>query len=220
VGRRLGTRRGARRPHEAAVAAGALERAETWLRRFEERAGRSRIPWSLAVSARCRGLLLAARGELDNAAEALERSLRAHEHCPVPFERARTLLVHGQVLRRMKKKREARASLEQARTIFEQLGSDAWVGRAAAELQRVAVRKAPDELSATELRIAQLAAAGFSIRRSRPRFSSRERPSRRISRVRTASSASPPGHSSVQRSTGRQRRFRRDLPLSSTRRRT
>jgi len=147
---------------EAAVATGSLKRAETWLRRFEERAGRSRIPWNLAVSARCSGLLLAARGELDNAAEALERSLREQEHCPVPFERARTLLVQGQVLRRMKKKRQARASLEQARTIFEQLGSDAWVVRTAAELQRVAVRKAPTELSATELRIAQLAAAGFS----------------------------------------------------------
>jgi DNA-binding CsgD family transcriptional regulator len=147
---------------EAAVTTGALERAEAWLRRFEERASRSRIPWSLAVSARCRGLLLAARGELDGAAEALERSLREHERCPVPFERARTLLVEGQVFRRMKKKRQARASLEQARTLFERLGSDAWVARADAELQRVAVRRAPDRLSATELRIAQLAAAGFS----------------------------------------------------------
>jgi DNA-binding CsgD family transcriptional regulator len=147
---------------EAAVAAGDLERAETWLRRFEESAGRSRIPWSLAVSARCSALLLAARGELDRAAAALERSLREHEHSPVPFERARTLLVHGQVLRRMKKKREARASLEHAKRIFERLGSDAWVARAGAELQRVAVRRAPEELSATELRIAQLAAAGFS----------------------------------------------------------
>jgi DNA-binding CsgD family transcriptional regulator len=147
---------------EAAVATGALERAETWLRRFEEHAARSRVPWSLAVSARCSGLLLAARGELDGAAEALERSLHEHERCPVPFERARTLLVQGQVLRRMKKKRQARTSLEDARTIFERLGSDAWVARANAELQRVAVRKAPDELSATELRIAQLAAAGFS----------------------------------------------------------
>jgi DNA-binding NarL/FixJ family response regulator len=62
----------------------------------------------------------------------------------------------------MKKKREARASLEHAKRIFERLGSDAWVARAGAELQRVAVRRAPEELSATELRIAQLAAAGFS----------------------------------------------------------
>src|SRR5262249_37910537 len=84
---------------QAAVAAGALDRAEGRLRRFEERAARSRIPWSLAVSARCRGLVLAAGGELDAAAEALERSLVEHERCPMPFELGRTLLIHGQVLR-------------------------------------------------------------------------------------------------------------------------
>ena len=41
-------------------------------------------------------------------------------------------------------------------------GSDAerWVRRTEAELARVAVRRAPDELSATELRIARLAASG------------------------------------------------------------
>ncbi len=43
---------------EAALAVGAVDRAEVLLARFEERAARSRIPWSLAVSARCRGLVL------------------------------------------------------------------------------------------------------------------------------------------------------------------
>ena len=147
---------------EAAVGTGALERAEEWLRRFEERAARSAIPWSLAVSARCRGLVLAAKGDLDAAAEALTESLREHERCPVPFERARTLLVQGQVLRRMKQKLAARAALAEARAIFEHLGSQAWVERVDEELRRVAVRRAPEELSATELRIAQLAAAGLS----------------------------------------------------------
>jgi DNA-binding CsgD family transcriptional regulator len=147
---------------EAAVAAGALERARARLERFEEAAARSRIPWSLAVSARCRGLVLAAGGELDPAAEALERSLAEHERCAMPFERARTLLVQGQVLRRLKRKRQARASLEEARAAFGRLGADSWVDRADAELRRVAVRRAPDELSATELRIASLAAAGLT----------------------------------------------------------
>lgn len=147
---------------EAAVATGQLERAERALQRFEEQALRSRIPWSLAVSARCRGLLLAAQGELAAAAAALDRSLGEHERCPVPFERARTLLVQGQVLRRMKQKRRARASLDEAKAMFERLGADAWVGRVEAELRRVAVRQAPDELSATELHVARLAAAGLS----------------------------------------------------------
>src|SRR6202030_2535550 len=60
---------------EAAAAAGDLERAERWLVRFEERAALSQIPWSLAVSARCRGLVFAARGTLEPAADALERAL-------------------------------------------------------------------------------------------------------------------------------------------------
>jgi DNA-binding NarL/FixJ family response regulator len=147
---------------EAALAVGDLERAGELLTRFEERAARSRIPWSLAVSARCRGLVLAALGELDAAAEALERSLAEHEHCPMPFERARTLLVQGRLQRRLKQKRQARLALEEARELFTRQGAETWVARVDDELGRVAVRRAPEELSATELRIAQLAAEGLS----------------------------------------------------------
>src|SRR5207248_70417 len=121
---------------EAAAAVGDLERAERWLARFEERAARSQIPWSLAVSARCRGLVLAGQGTLEQAAEALGRALKEHERCPMPFEHARTLLVHGQVLRRLKRKREARASLEAAAALFERLGTEPWVAHAASELRR------------------------------------------------------------------------------------
>jgi DNA-binding CsgD family transcriptional regulator len=145
---------------EAAVAVGDLERAESLTVRFEERAARSRIPWSLAVSARCRGILLAAQGELEAGAETLARALTEHERCPMPFERARTLLIHGQVLRRLKQKRGARASLEEALAIFRGLDAGPWLRRTEDELARVAVRRAPDELSATELRIARLAASG------------------------------------------------------------
>ena len=147
---------------EAALAAGDVERAEKLLARFEERATRSHIPWSLAVSARCRGLMFAALGELDAAAEALERALAEHERCPMPFERARTLLVQGRLRRRLKQKRQARISLDDARRLFAEIGAETWVARVDDELGRVAVRRAPDELSATELRIAQLAADGLS----------------------------------------------------------
>ena len=147
---------------EAALAVGDVDRAEALLTRFEERAARSRIPWSLAVSARCRGLVLAARGELDAAAAALERALAEHERCPMPFERARTLLVQGQLQRRLKQKRQARLSLEEAQALFSRQGAETWAARADDELRRVAVRRAPEELSATELRIARLAADGLS----------------------------------------------------------
>jgi len=145
---------------EAAVAAGELERAETIVARFEGSASRSRIPWSLAVSARSRALVLAARGELEKARGAAERSLVEHESCPVVFERARTLLVYGQIRRRLKQKRLARESLEEALTLFGELGAELWAARVREELQRVAARSARDDLSATELRIARLAAAG------------------------------------------------------------
>jgi DNA-binding NarL/FixJ family response regulator len=149
---------------EAALAVGDVERAEGLLSRFEQRAARSHIPWSLAVSARCRGLLLGAHGELEAAGEALERALAEHERCPMPFERARTLLVQGRLQRRLKQKRRARLSLDEARELFARQGAEGWLARVDQELGRVAVRRAPEELSATELRIAQLAADGLTNR--------------------------------------------------------
>ena len=147
---------------EATVAVGDLERAEALVGRFEQRAARSRIPWSLAVSARCRGLVLAAHGELSASAEVLARALVEHERCPVPFEHARTLLLQGQVFRRLKQKRQARESLERALAIFQRLEAEPWAERADEELRRVATRRAPLDLSATELQIAQLAASGLT----------------------------------------------------------
>src|SRR5205823_2568122 len=147
---------------EAALAVGDVDRAQGLLDRFEERAARSHIPWSLAVSARCRGLVHAARGELDAAAEALERALAEHERCPMPFEHARTLLVQGRLQRRLKRKRQARLALEEARELFARQGAETWLARVDDELGRVAVRRAPDELSATELRVARLAADGLT----------------------------------------------------------
>jgi DNA-binding CsgD family transcriptional regulator len=149
---------------EAALGVGKPDRARTLLARFEERAERSRIPWSLAVSARCRGLLYAAEGDLVLASEALEQAADEHRRCPVPFENARTLLAHGRVLRRRKQRRRARELLERARSIFAELGADAWADQVDEELRRIPTRRAPDELSATELRIARLAADGLSNR--------------------------------------------------------
>ena len=147
---------------EAAVASGELDRAERLVVRVEEQAERTGIPWSRAVAARGRGLLLAARGDLEDAAAALERAVVEHDACPMPYERARTLLVHGQVLRRLKRKREARIALDAAAEMFAELGADAWVARATAERQRVASRRAPEGLTPTELRMARLAAEGLT----------------------------------------------------------
>jgi DNA-binding CsgD family transcriptional regulator len=147
---------------EAALGAGDVERAEALVTEFEAKAARSQIPWSLAVSARCRALVLAAEGEPERAEAQLARALVEHERCPMPFELARTLLAQGQVLRRGRKKLQARAALEQAAVLFEQLGGAPWVARTRDELRRTAARSAPNELTPTELRIARLAATGLT----------------------------------------------------------
>ena len=53
---------------------------------------------------------------------------------------------------------------QQAVEIFEQLGAPAWAEQARAELGRVGLRKAKEDLTSTELRVAELAASGLTNR--------------------------------------------------------
>ena len=80
----------------------------------------------------------------------------------MPFERARTLLVQGVVLRRLKQKRRARETLERAGAEFERPRQPALARTSADELAARGGARAPDGLTATELQIAQLAADGLS----------------------------------------------------------
>ena len=83
----------------------------------------------------------------------------------MPFERGRTLLAKGQVHRRRKEKRLADERLHEALAIFESLGAPLWADRARAELARIGLRpRAPDDLTETERRVAELAATGLSSR--------------------------------------------------------
>jgi DNA-binding CsgD family transcriptional regulator/tetratricopeptide (TPR) repeat protein len=148
---------------EAALALGDLDRCGPIVERLEHVARVAPTPWTLAVGARCRGLLEAARGDLDAAAAALERAVSEHERLPMPFERGRTLLVQGQVRHRRKEKRLADTSLRDALRTFEEIGTPLWAGRARTELERVAFRRrAPGELNETERQIAELAADGLT----------------------------------------------------------
>ena len=149
---------------EAVIALDDRERAEKLVATLEARQERIPRPWLGAVSARCRALLLGARGDLDGALESARQALDSHEGLEMPVERARTLLVLGQVLRRRKQRREARAAFEEALAVFEQVGASSWAARARGELARVPVRRAPAELTPTEERIAGLAATGLTNR--------------------------------------------------------
>ena len=79
----------------------------------------------------------------------------------MPFERARTLLVLGEVRRRAKQKRAARETLAAALASFEELGAEIWARRAQSELARIGgARPASDSLTPTERRVAELVAEG------------------------------------------------------------
>lgn len=148
---------------EALIALAELEHAEALLADLEERGRTLDRAWALAAAARCRGLLLVARGDLEIGVASLQESLALHDRDPSPFERARTLLALGASQRRGKKKRAARESLEHARAMFEQLGAELWAGKARAELARIGGR-APSsgELTPTQWRVAKLVAEGKS----------------------------------------------------------
>ena len=71
----------------------------------------------------------------------------------------------GRLHRRAKQRRAAADAFAQAAAIFERLGAEAWAERARTELEMVGPRRrAPDELTATERRVAELAAAGITNR--------------------------------------------------------
>ena len=148
---------------EALIALGRLDEAAARLDTLERQAVHLHRASALAAAGRCRGLLAAASGDLDDAVAALERALGEHDRVSMPFERARTLLALGLVQRRAKRKRAAREALEQALAIFEQLGARLWAEKARAELGRISGRPAATgELTETERRIAALAAEGLS----------------------------------------------------------
>jgi DNA-binding CsgD family transcriptional regulator len=152
---------------EALIRLGDLDVADELLHSFETCSGELGRVWGLAASGRCRGLLLAARGDLDAADAAVLRALERHRELAMPFEHGRTLLVAGEIRRRARHKRLARESLEAAAAIFDQLGAPVWEQRAHDELGRLGLR-APSSstmeggLTEAERRVADLVVGGLT----------------------------------------------------------
>jgi DNA-binding CsgD family transcriptional regulator len=122
-------------------------------------------PWMLAIGARCRAMWLAARGDVEAAVQMTQDAIAHHNRLPMPFERARTLLLLGQLQRRQRKKETARATLSEAAVAFDALGAPLWADRARAELARssAATNRAVG-LTPSEERVAELAASGMTTR--------------------------------------------------------
>jgi DNA-binding CsgD family transcriptional regulator len=140
-----------------------LEQAQSVLTRLEERGRTLPRPWIAAVLPAARALVAAARGDPAGALALLDK--REAGGSTPPFETAWSLYVEGRLRRRSKQKRAAAASLEHAADLFDRVGAPTWAARARGELDRVGLRHSPpDELTASESRVAELAASGLTNR--------------------------------------------------------
>jgi DNA-binding CsgD family transcriptional regulator len=129
-------------------------------------AGQAGSSRAVGMALRARGLLTGGEVGLEDlaaAASALERS-------PAILEHARALTDLGAALRRSNRRAEARAPLARAREIAHTCGAQVLLDRAGAELRATGARPrrlalaGTDALTASEQRVANLAASGASNR--------------------------------------------------------
>ncbi len=157
-------------PHyvEAAVRTGDTRVARAAHADYDHWARTVRSPDDLALSARCRALLA-------SGAEAVEHyrtALDLHASGTRDFERARTELLFGGALRRLRHRTEARDRLHSALEAFEHFGSPQCAAAARTELRALGepvspVRGADDlvaRLTAQQLMVARMAADGATNR--------------------------------------------------------
>lgn len=149
---------------EALVALRRLDDARRELERLEDAATEQEHPWGLAAAARCRGLVLAATGELDDSERNLREALERFDHLQLPRDRARTLAALGKTYRLAQRRRDAREALEQAVADLAELGADGFAEQARRELARLGGRRPSGGLTPTEERVAALAAEGLTNR--------------------------------------------------------
>jgi DNA-binding CsgD family transcriptional regulator len=149
---------------EALLELGRTEEAERVLGVWEDDANALAMPRVLVQVARCRGLIAAAQGRVDEAAARLEQVVEDHVRVGDRFGQGRALLALGGARRRQRKKAAARSALDEALTIFDGLGAGSWARRARVELGRIGGRTREPGLTAAERRVAALAAQGRTNR--------------------------------------------------------
>ena len=136
---------------------------------FLEQSQRKGRPWSQARAARVRGMLATDPAQRDACFTA---AATMHADTLDGFEAARSSLIHGELLRRDRRRTEARAVLRGALASFEALGATPWAERTLAELAasgETARRRDGGpvlELTPRELQIALLLGRGDSTRQA------------------------------------------------------
>ena len=149
---------------EALLQVGRIDEAERLATDWDtaaQRLGRERV---LAQALRCRGLIAAARGNVEAASALLEEAVTRHRAVGDPFGAARAALALGTNRRRAQQKRTARESLQAALAGFEALGVTGWAATARSELGRIGGRSRISGLSPSELSVATLVAEGRTNR--------------------------------------------------------
>jgi DNA-binding CsgD family transcriptional regulator len=150
---------------EAMVGVGQTERAEALVAQLDARSEGSDRLWARAVANRGRALVLSAKGGLEPAAHAATDSAADFERLEMPFDRARSLLVLGQVRRRQRRRAMARKAFDEAATVFERQRAVLWAARTREQLQRLGLRHGErGELTPNERRVADFAASGMTNR--------------------------------------------------------
>jgi len=149
---------------DAAVRAGDPGQARAWLTELGEYAEATRWPWALAAAAHGRALL----ADPADAPALFDSALTHHELSGRNYDRARTHLAYGELLRRTQRRSAARPHLRAALAIFEELAAEPLLSRAEEELRasgETARKRDPSTLTLLtpmELQVAQLVARGMS----------------------------------------------------------
>jgi DNA-binding CsgD family transcriptional regulator len=150
---------------EALVATGETARAAELAASLEAAARATGDTTLLAGALRGQALVAAAEQRLDDAVALVDAAVDQHDRHArhEPFERARTLLVAGQLRRRRGERRAARDLLTRAEATFAVLPAPLWAARAAAELARIPTRRrSTTALTDGEDRVARLVAEGHT----------------------------------------------------------
>jgi DNA-binding CsgD family transcriptional regulator len=149
---------------EALILLGDQPAAVEVTRRLGALAADQRHPWGLVTTRRCEAAIQLADRYVAEAAAAMAEVADAYGDLGLHFDQARTLLFLGRIQRRFRKRGDARRSLADAASRFENCGCFGWADQARAELDRISGRRADDKagLTPTEQRIVDLAAGGLS----------------------------------------------------------
>lgn len=149
---------------EALVGLGELDEAWALVELLERRLEVFERPWLAVQVHRGRALVAGAAGELEEALASAQLAQAACSRLPMPFERAKTDLVLGRLLRRAKRRGGARASLQAALETFEALPAPRWAEATRDELARLGLSRSGDELTESEQAVAAAAARGLKNR--------------------------------------------------------